>query len=252
MPQTTTSRRIRLGIIVPSSNTALEPISQEIVSDVSTANEQITVHFARFRVTKIDMSIESDKQFSLAPMLEAASYLADARVDMIGWSGTSAAWLGFETDENLCYKITAVTGVPATTSIIAMREKINSSGATNIGVLTPYSSDVNAAIIETFASAGLDASESRSQCSKLSTNYDFAGVTEVDLDCMVANLSASGTETVLVICTNLHAARMAKTWEDTYGVIVFDSVATVIRGMLSRLEVDMSPLGKKWGSVFKK
>ncbi|GAB1741796.1 hypothetical protein NU219Hw_g7204t1 [Hortaea werneckii] len=243
-------RTIRVGVIVPSSNTALESITHEIVSDVCTPNTQITVHFARFRVTQIHMSAESNKQFSLAPMLEAAGYLADARVNIIGWSGTSAAWLGFETDEKLCDRITAMTGIPATTSMIAMRERIRVSCATDIGVLTPYVSDVNAAIIKTLASAGLDATASRSQCSQLSTNYDFAGITEVELERMVASLSRDGTKTVLIICTNLCAARRAKTWEDTYGVYVFDSVATVIRGMLSYLKVDMSPLHRKWGSVF--
>ncbi|EFX04085.1 asp glu racemase [Grosmannia clavigera kw1407] len=82
----------------------------------------VTVHFSHFCVTKIALSEDSNAQFTQSAMLEAAQLLADAHVDIIGRSGTSATWLGFSTDDALCATIESVTGIPAMTSIIASNE----------------------------------------------------------------------------------------------------------------------------------
>jgi maleate isomerase len=92
---------IRLGILVPSSNTALEPLTSSLLSSINASlsnSPQITAHFSRFPVTTISLSPSGLAQFDLTPILSAASLLAHANVDIIGWSGTSAGWLGFEKD----------------------------------------------------------------------------------------------------------------------------------------------------------
>ena len=58
---------------------------------------------------------ELDAAVRSGAILAAAGLLGDAKVDVIAWNGTSAAWLGFETDERLCEAITAATGIAATT-----------------------------------------------------------------------------------------------------------------------------------------
>src|ERR1700743_3592095 len=112
------AKRIRLGILTPSSNTSLEPLSQAIVSKLP----NVSVHFSRFTVLKISLEDDALAQFQTQKILEAARLLADANVDIIGWSGTSSGWLGFHADEELCETITAATGVPATTSVLALNK----------------------------------------------------------------------------------------------------------------------------------
>ena len=51
-------------------------------------------------------------QFDDSEILRAAELLSHAKVGVIGWSGTSASWRGFDTDEPLCRRITEATGVP--------------------------------------------------------------------------------------------------------------------------------------------
>ena len=80
--------QIKLGILVPSSNTSLEPLTSAIISSLP----NVSVHFSRFPVTKIALSQDALAQFDDAPILHAAQLLADAEVDIIGWSGTSAGW----------------------------------------------------------------------------------------------------------------------------------------------------------------
>src|SRR5258708_32411177 len=84
--------------------------------------------FARFRVTEIGLSDKALRQFKIAPMVEAARLLADARVKVICWNGTSAGWLGFDADELLCAEIAAATGIPACSSVLALNEIFQLSG----------------------------------------------------------------------------------------------------------------------------
>src|SRR4051794_32438196 len=83
-------RRIRIGILVPSSNTALEPITTAICASLPVDKYNVTVHFSRFPVTTIALSSSALSQFDTEKILPAARLLADAGVDVIGWSGTSA------------------------------------------------------------------------------------------------------------------------------------------------------------------
>lgn len=46
------SKRIRLGILTPSSNTALEPMTAAMLSELP----HVSAHFARFTVTEIALS----------------------------------------------------------------------------------------------------------------------------------------------------------------------------------------------------
>lgn len=83
-------RKARLRVIFPSSKTVVELFTSVIVSPIKDPNLDISVHFSRFRVARIDVSEDTDSQFQLEKMLTAAQLLADAEVDVIGWSETSA------------------------------------------------------------------------------------------------------------------------------------------------------------------
>ena len=113
--------RIKLGILVPSSNTNLEPLTNSILSSL----DNVSVHFSRFPVTHIALSSVALSQFNDTAILAAAKLLADAQVDIIGWSGTSSGWLGFEADERLCRSIEEATGIKATTSVLALNRLLS-------------------------------------------------------------------------------------------------------------------------------
>ncbi|KAF5577330.1 maleate isomerase [Fusarium pseudoanthophilum] len=250
MNSTPTPRRARLGVIVPSSNTALEPLTQRMILSLEKEGIEASLHFARFRVTKIELSDDSKSQFTLESMLEAAGLLADAKVDIIGWSGTSASWLGFSSDETLCQMIENTTGIPATSSVLAMRDILLNSMAPEIGLVTPYVTEVNASICENFAKEGLSIAGTRSRCSGLTSNFDFAAVQEQELDEMVSQVVANGARVILIMCTNLAAAQRVIFWERKYSVTVLDSVATVLYSMLRKLGIKTSGLASEWGSLF--
>src|SRR6201985_1475739 len=147
----------RLGMLTPSSNTALEPVTYAMLAVV----EGVTVHFSRFRVTEIALSESAKAQFDHGEILRAAELLAHAKVDVITWNGTSASWLGFDRDERLCERITEATGIPACTSVLAFREIFQRTGLKRVGLVTPYTDDVQAKIIANWKSAAIICSAER-------------------------------------------------------------------------------------------
>ena len=87
-----------LGMLTPSSNTTLEPVTTAMLGGLP----EVSAHFSRFKVTEIALSGQALAQFNLTGILAAAELLSHARCEVIGWSGTAAGWLGFDADQRLC------------------------------------------------------------------------------------------------------------------------------------------------------
>ena len=64
------TKRTLLGMLTPSSNTVLEPVTSAILADLP----DVTAHFGRFRVTEISLSDKALGQFSIQPILDTASW----------------------------------------------------------------------------------------------------------------------------------------------------------------------------------
>jgi maleate isomerase len=245
VPNKTAAKHIRFGILTPSSNTALEPLTQEIVSQLP----GVSVHFSRFRVLKIALDADGLAQFDNSAIIEAAHLLADAKVDVIGWSGTSSGWLGFEADVKLCEEITAATGIPATTSVLGMNKLIKCLGIKDLGFLTPYTDDVQAAILETYRKIGVKCTAEKHL--GLSDNKSFAYVSEETLDDGFWELVERGAPAVSVFCTGLKAAQLVDGWEKKSGIVVLDTVPTVVWDMCRIMGVDTRQI-EGWGTLFQK
>ena len=235
--------RIRLGMLTPSSNTVLEPVSTAMVTGLP----GVSVHFGRFKVTEIALSDQALKQFDDTEILRAAELLAHAKVDVIAWNGTSASWLGFDRDEKLCERITAVTGIAACTSVLAFREIFERTSVKRIGLVTPYTDDVQAKIMANWKSAGFFCSAERHN--GLRDNFSFAEVSEATISEMIYSVEKEGCEAVAIVCTNLRGAPLAQALEAKLGVPVYDSIATAVWKSLVLAGADPRQV-KGWGGLF--
>jgi len=237
------ARRIRLGMLTPSSNTVLEPVTTAMVAGLP----EVSAHFGRFRVTEIALSGDALAQFDEGPILAAAELLSHARVDVIAWNGTSASWLGFEADRRLCARITEATGIPATTSMLAMNELLERLGARRLGLVTPYTADVQAKIVANYESLGFPCAGERHL--GLRDNFSFAEVEEAALHGAARAVAAEGADALAVVCTNLRAAPLAEALEAALGLPVLDSIATAVWGSLRLAGVDTRRV-TGWGRLF--
>jgi maleate isomerase len=239
--------RTLLGMLTPSSNTTLEPVTTAMLAGIPEAS----AHFGRFKVTEIALSGNALAQFDLSGILAAAELLSHARCPVIGWSGTAAGWLGFETDRHLCEAIERRTGARACTSVLALNEIFEITGVRRFGLVTPYRDDVQAAIVANYAKSGYECVAERHL--GLQDNFSFSEVTAGRLRQMLADVMggpvAQRPEAVTIFCTNLRGAPLVAELEQEFGVPIYDSIATVVWKSLRLAGVDTRRVAG-WGRLF--
>jgi maleate isomerase len=173
--------------------------------------------------------------------------LAHAKVDVIGWNGTSSGWLGFEADVRLCEQITAATGIPATTSMLALNEILEHQKVKRLGYVTPYLDDVQAKILENYEKLGFACQGERHL--GLQDNFSFSEVPVVQLEDMTRDVAKEKPDAITIICTNLRVAPSAAKLERETGIPVYDTIATVVWKCLKMAGVDTKRV-TQWGSLF--
>jgi maleate isomerase len=234
---------LRLGVLTPSSNTALEPLTSALAAAVPGCS----AHFSRFKVTEIALSERALGQFDDSKILAAAELLADAQVDVIGWSGTAAGWLGFDSDRRLVQRITERTGLPATTAVLALNELLALRGVTRLALVTPYTADVQQRIIDNYRAIGIEVVAERHL--GITVNHDFALVEPAQLLALMREVAAERPQAITTFCTNLRAAPLAAQVEAELGIPLLDTVSTTVWGQLRALGADPAQV-QGWGSLF--
>ena len=232
----------RIGTITPSSNTMVEPLTSAMTANLL---DDLSVHYARIPVTRIALDRGSLDQFERDAMLAAARLLADAKVDVICWNGTSGAWKGISADEAICAAITEETGIPATTGTLAQVEAFRAHGISRYALAVPYLDEVRDAIVEVYGGAGFACVNSANL--GISTNFAFA---EIDLDTLrdlIRRSDHPAAEAIVVVCTNLAAARVVEELEQELGKPIHDSLIVSLWHPLRLLGWDRPIPG--WGRL---
>ena len=235
--------KYRLGMLTPSSNTVLEPVVQAMLAGLP----DVSAHFSRFRVTEIALSDRALGQFGEKPMLEAAELLAEAKVDAICWNGTSSGWVGLDQDRRLCERIKQATGIPATTSVLALVDLFRRNAVERFALVSPYTEDIQKRIVKTFRAEGFACVAERH--GSRSDNFGFAQVGKAELDAMVRAVAGSKPPAITIFCTNLWSAPLVEGWEHALDVRVYDTVATAVFGSLEIAGLDPRRI-KGWGRMF--
>jgi maleate isomerase len=236
-------KRVLLGMLTPSSNTTLEPVTATMLAEVPEAS----AHFGRFRVTEIALSCDALAQFDDTEILAAARLLSHAKCQVIGWNGTSSGWLGFEADERLCRAIETETGARACTSVLALNEIFAMTGVRRFGLVTPYRDDVQEAIVANYARAGFECTAERHL--RIQDNFSFSEVGSDQLREMVREVARSQPQAIAIFCTNLRGAPLVAELEAELGIPIYDTIATVVWKALRLAGVDTRRI-RSWGRVF--
>jgi maleate isomerase len=236
--------RVRLGMLTPSSNTTLEPVTVAMLAGLG----EVSVHFSRFRVTEIALTDGALAQFDDHAILTAAELLAHAKVDVIAWNGTSAGWLGFEADERLCRRIEAATGIRAATSMLALNEVLVVTGVQRLGLVTPYIGPIQDLLIANYAKLGIVGVAEPGL--DIQDNFAFAEVPDHTLAAMIRAVAVHSPDAIGVICTNLRSAPLVEALERSLGIPIYDTIATAVWKSLRLAGVDPGRV-KGWGRLFK-
>jgi maleate isomerase len=219
----------RLGVLVPSSNTVVEPETAKLLP----RDGSVTMHVSRLPVVSIASDDGSLAQFGADRVVAAAELLADAEVEAILWNGTAASWLGFGWDEEIISKIEAKTGICATTSIFAINRELERLSARRVGLVTPYVESVERRIIANYRAIGIEVG--RSVRRDLVSNTAFGRIDPLDIADMAREVAVAPVDAILILCTNLAGASIAPALSRELSIPVLDSVRVAVSHSLALL-----------------
>ncbi|RLG63583.1 maleate cis-trans isomerase [archaeon] len=126
---------LRLGLVIPSSNTTMEYEFWRLASGWA------TVHAARMRLRRVT---PSELEAMERQVLEAASRLADADVDVIGYGCTTGSlFRGVGHDREIVSKIEEETSIKAVATAGAVVDALRALNVNRVCVATPYIEELN-------------------------------------------------------------------------------------------------------------
>ena len=213
--------RKRVGLIVPSPNTVMEP---DLLRNLP---PQVTLHTARMLVEG-RITIEAEERLLDEYMPKAAQEIGTMRPDVVIFRCTSAEALrGPDYAESLRQELAHATGAPTVTVLSAVAEELRRLNAKRVAVLTPYSPEVNETIQRSLEEMGyqvvhMDGLDIRD-------GFGFAEVTPEEI-VEYARKQMRGVEAdcLFVSCANLRAVEALDDIREAVGMPVVTSIQAVI------------------------
>jgi maleate isomerase len=218
----------RVGLLVPSSNTVMEPDFWRALPPGA------TLHTARMFLE--DTTPEGEHRMLDEHVLPAARDLATARPDLIVFGCTSAGALrGNDYDAELCRRISDLSGVPTVSVIASVRRAIAASGARRVGVVTPYVDALNQRIRESVEADGVEVATIAGL--GMTDNFEIAAVPRREiLDLAERTLRGLAVDLAFVSCTNFPAVAALPELERRLGLPVVTSNQVAIAAVLRMLD----------------
>jgi len=241
LPGALAAPRAFVGTITPSGNTVVERVTLAVLADFP----EVSPHFSRTPVHG-----ERDPfpgGYDLDGMLGAARLLAHARPDVIVWNGSKGGSIDFAVDHDLVRRITAETGIRATTSTLALDEVFKATAVKRYALVSPYDTAYQQKTIASFERAGYQcAAEAHSG---LKDNLSFASIPADAIAAMVREVAGSKPDAIVAWCTNFPAAPVVPALERELGIPIYDSTVLPLWKTLRLCDVD-TRRGRRWGRLF--
>ena len=231
-PFPTDSRgRARIGVVVPVSNSNLEP-------DLALLRPRgVSLHFARVGGYDLDAVPDGAQMRQLAQesLDDIIDSLAACRVDVILYGCTSATLAhGRDFDRDLRRQIEARAGVPAVTAAGAVVEALRDLNAARIGLATPYTADLNRAAAAYLESCGIEVAAAAGVDAALD-NYQQGALTPAQVFALGLRADHARAQAALLSCTDMRAVEVIDALEAALDKPVVTSNQALLYAALKRL-----------------
>ncbi len=237
----TAQRARRVGLLIPSSNTMME------TDFIRGLPEYATLHTARMYMA--DTTVEAESRMLDEFAEPAARDVGSAQPDIVVFGCTSAGALrGNSFDAELCATISEITGVATISTIQSVRNAIVSSGASVVGVVTPYIEELNEKIKASLEADGVHVE--RIVGMGITDNFAIAMVTPDELcDFAASSFKDCEIELLFASCTNLAGIAARSMLIDRIGVPVVTSNQAVLAATIAELTSLATPAAATDDSV---
>lgn len=230
--------RAKLGVIVPSVNTTIEPELYRM------APPGVSIHSARVKLTE-------DTEQQLLRMMDdvpkCAEDLKHAGVDIIAFGCTSGSFIeGRRYDSEVIARIEKVAGIPAITTSTAVIQSLKEMGVQGISVVSPYEDWLNQRLVSFIESAGFKVLSIKG----LGITKDIAHVQPEQVYQLVRQAFHPDSEGVFISCTDLRTIDILDTLEQDLKRPVISSNQAIMWKMLKM--VGLAPSIRGFGSLLTK
>jgi len=222
--------RQRIGLLVPSSDTAIE------VDLYRRLPEQFTLHTARMYLTTTTTA--GEEKMLEEELVPAAHRLAAVLPGLTIFGCTSATTLnGLDGDAAVARHVASVVGSPCMTVVRAAVEEIQRLSPRNLLLVTPYVDGLNRRLRDTFLEAGLPVRDVVGM--GLDSDLEIGAVTPEEIRRFVIGVARKATprpDCVFVSCTTFRAFEAAEQLERELATPVVTSNQCVLRSALRFME----------------
>lgn len=219
----------RVGLLVPSVNTVVEPEFWRL------APATVTLHSARMRNSACGVD---DARQMLAHAERAADEVGSALVDVVAFACTASSFVdGRDGEAALRDSIAAAANAPAITTSGAVAEALKSLGSRRVALYTPYPATLNEHEMEFLATHGIE-----TVCAYglgITAAVEIADVTANELwSFIAAQPPPAEADTIFLSCTNLATFEVIEPLEAAYELPVVSSNSATFAAIARRLGWD--------------
>lgn len=225
------ARGRRIGVLVPYTNTNLEPDLQMMCP------AGCTLHFARLGDYDSDAIPGAAQMARLgsADLDEPLRLIAGVRPAAVLYGCTSATLtLGTAHDDRLAARIRASCGAVALTAAGALAAAIDALRARRIGLASPYVKAVNDRAISFLAGKGIE-TVARADIGRALGNHDQGALTPDDVFELAVRAVQPGVEALVLSCTDMRAAEAVARIEAETGLPVVTSNQAMVLALCRSL-----------------
>ncbi|MFC3612146.1 Asp/Glu racemase [Lutimaribacter marinistellae] len=226
-----TRGRARLGILVPFTNTNLEPDMGLLRPD------GVSLHFARIGGYDADEIPDEEQMQGLgtAELDEPLRLLAGAKPDVVLYGCTSATLThGPAFDRDLAARIAALSGAHTVTAAGALVTALRALGATKIGFASPYVPAINDMAISFLSDMGVT-TVARAEVEETLDNDGQGQLAPQDVHGLGCKADHPEAEAIVLSCTDMRSVEVIARLEETLGKPVVTSNQAMMFEALNRL-----------------
>lgn len=233
---------MRIGQIVPSSNTTMETEIPAILRSRERLfpAESFTFHSSRMRMKKVT---KEELTAMDRDSLRCAAELADAEVDVVGYACLVAIMSmgrGYHcTSQETLHARMKTEGHPApvVTSAGALVEELRLAGVRSISIVTPYMPVLTDLVVDYISDQGIEVIDSIALA--IPDNLEVGRRDPMALVKDVDRLNTKGADLVVVsACVQMPSLQAIPVIEDKLGLPVTSAAACTTRSMLRALGLD--------------
>lgn len=219
----------RLGLVLPSVNTVVEPWFNAV------APEGVTFHAARMLLDS-NLTADAVRRMDREEGLHAVEQLVSCKPAAIAYCCTASSIIqGVPYDDVLIHEIERVAGVPAVTATRAITLALGLFGARRLAIASPYTDEIDAAEHRFFADAGFEIAGSAHL--GIGDSFCLADPTSQEICALARSAWHDSADALLITCLNLRSHEVIDQLEAELGKPVITSTQATLWHLLRSANV---------------